>query len=108
MSTEQTTVDMLDMDLESILNPGAESILIPNQDEPAKETLFTRPGTDLSFLDKEDKEDALPAAPDAIKTDEEFNEIINDIPAEETKKTGRPKTDKDGLIELANKLIEKN
>ena len=108
MSTEQTTVDILDMELESILNPGAESILIPNQDEPAKETLFKRPDTDLSFLDKEDKKDALPIAADAIKTDEEFNEVVNDIPAEETKKTGRPKTDKDGLVELANKLIEKN
>ena len=114
MNTEKTTVETVDIDIESILNPGADSVMIPSEDK--KNTLFTRNAEDISFLDKpavtdkSDDEDDAKKDDDSKKegpvvTSDEINKMIEDD--DTSKKTGRPKTDKEGLIELANKLIEK-
>ena len=129
MSTETTTVETVDMDIEQLLN-GAENVMVPAT--PAKPSIFSKKDTDLSFLNKplEDEEEeekvietnadgtpkvkveapANPAKPNA--TQEEIDQIINlntEEDDDDTKKNsgGRPKMDKAGLVELATKLIEK-
>jgi hypothetical protein len=118
---ETTSVETVDMDLDQILNIG-DSVMLPSTGsaEPAKPSLFSRKAEDLSFLDKPEKiepakaestepgksETAAAAAPSVSK--EEVDDLINMTAEEdETKKTGRPTLQKEGLVELTNKLIEK-
>jgi hypothetical protein len=113
MSTETTTVETADLDLDAILNPGADSIMIPQE---KKNNLFDRGNPDISFIDKAPVADPpvpelgpdgkpIVAAAAPTITPEELTAIISDN--DDSKATGRPKLDKDGLVELANKLIEK-
>lgn len=120
MSKENTTVETVDMDIDSILNLG-DSVMLPS-DKEVKPNLFTRDKVDLSFLDKPaTKEAETDAAPAAEKTDDsskeaeaskekvdlsELDKIIGPD-ATDTSKGGRPKMDKQGLVELTSKLIEK-
>jgi hypothetical protein len=114
--TEDTVVEIQDLDLEAILNPGAASVMLP--DEPKKNIFSKTSGEDLSFLNTK-KEDTPPAA--ATTTTElddegtikvttvsstEIDELINEDDTQKTN-TGRPKMEKNGLIELATSLIEK-
>ena len=118
---ETTSVDTVDMDLDQILNIG-DSVMLPatGASESAKPSVFSRKTEDLSFLDKPEKiteptkvdSNAAPdgktttAAPSVSK--EDIDEIINTTSEdEEIKKTGRPTLQKEGLVELTNKLIEK-
>lgn len=121
-----TNVQVVDMDLESILNPGAASVLIPD----TKATIFTRNAPDnLTFLndkaedDDEEDKTSTEKVTNTVELDEEGNPkvkveppitsseidtLINeDDEAKKSAATGRPKVDKNGLAELANKLIEK-
>lgn len=119
MSQEKTTVETVDVDLDSLLNIG-DSVMLPS-DKEAKPSLFTRDKVDLSFLDKptdvKDKVDETPAAPadgkeapaaPKEKVDlSDLDNIINLSSDEDSTKGGRPKVDKQGLVELTTKLIEK-
>ena len=100
----------------------------------AKPSMFSRNTVDLSFLDNKDDDDDsnkktppastsndAPAAtastantdtnnPASVSSFEpgEINDIINNASGDDdASKTGRPKMDKQGLVELTNKLIEK-
>lgn len=121
---ETTNVSEVDIDLNDLF-PGADQVMTP--EDANKPNIFSRKGEDLSFLDKPiTKEDLKPAdtsgdnkpadgdvdkPKDTKKTPvstEEIDEVLN-LPGDDepdSKKPGRPKTEKDGLIELANKLIE--
>lgn len=121
----RTDVTQVELDLEDILNPGADAVLLPG--EELKNKLWTRNLEDIKFLDKFDKEE--PPALIVLSEEEKAKKIasgelnldgsvkviltdkeINDLTIEETdatKKTGRPKVDKQGLVELTNKLFEK-
>ena len=121
---ETTNVSEVDIDLNDLF-PGADQVMTP--EDANKPNIFSRKTEDLSFLDKPiTKEDLKPAdtsgdnkpadgdvdkPKDTKKTPvstEEIDEVLN-LPGDDepdTKKVGRPKTEKDGLIELANKLIE--
>jgi hypothetical protein len=118
---ETTSVETVDMDLDQILNIG-DSVMLPSTGsaEPVKQSLFSRKTEDLSFLDKPEKmesakaestepgksESAAAAAPSVSK--QEVDDLINMTAEEdETKKTGRPTLQKEGLVELTSKLIEK-
>jgi hypothetical protein len=119
---ETTSVDTVDMDLDQILNIG-DSVMLPasGASESAKPSVFSRKTEDLSFLDKPEKiteptkvdsnagsdgKTTTAAAPSVSK--EDIDEIINTTSEdEEIKKTGRPSLQKEGLVELTNKLIEK-
>jgi hypothetical protein len=113
-SSEDTVVEIQDLDLEAILNPGAASVMLP---EEPKKNIFSQPsGEDLSFLNK--KEEDTPPAATTTELDEngeikitpvsssEIDDLINDDDTQKAN-TGRPKVEKNGLIELANSLIEK-
>ena len=119
---ENTTVETVDMDISDILNIGDSVMLPSNADDQPKNSIFSRKGADLSFLEKpastlkKEADDAEKAqnTPGTETTTENtpapetiINEIVNDDEDNDPKKAGRPKMEKDALVKLTNKLIEK-
>lgn len=106
---ETTTISEVDLNLDEILGtPGAENIMLPAEEEK-KPNMFSSKPVDTSFLDKpdSDQEEDKPSSQEAVK---QLDEIVNEGSEfeEETKVTsGRPRVNKDGMVELTNKLIEK-
>jgi len=117
----QTNVQQVDLDLDSWLGaPGAESIVTPAA-ETAKEpktNIFSKTGADLKFLDEEEekKEEPVAKKEEGVEVPRETStqkaaEIFDEISQEEeieteTKKSGRPRTEKSGLVEFLKKRIE--
>jgi hypothetical protein len=109
-SNVQTSVQQVDLDIDSWLGaPGAESVITPAQEE-IKPTVFTKKDVDLSFLDgkpeevagDETKENAKEVLSDILDKD-----IATDVEDESLKsKPGRPRTEKSGLVEFLKKRIE--
>jgi hypothetical protein len=104
--------------------PGAESVMLPADEvepEPAekKSNLFSKPEeTDITFIDKTETttetpekemtpQEKIDSTPDSV-VDEALAELDDAITEEETgeNKSGRPRTDKSGLHDLAAKMIE--
>jgi hypothetical protein len=119
---ETTSVETVDMNLDDILNIG-DSVMLPAGDkkEEPKNSVFSRNAVDLSYLDKPfEKEESseTPGSNEDGKTEakapiskSEIDNILSvdeDEDGEVSKSSGRPKLDKAGLVELTNKLIEKN
>ena len=126
MTDNQTTVQQVDLDIDSLFDgaPGADSIITSNS-EPTeiKPNLFSKKQTDLTFLDKEDKDDktfnsttndkgdesSIESKSDLKNIlDEEINLTDDDVDDEVKSKVGRPKTEKSGLVEFLKKRIESN
>lgn len=123
---DSTTVEEVDVDLDKLFGqPGAESVILPveevePEEEEKKSNLFNKPEElDTTFIDKtettteeevEEVKAEEPASPKQQKelVDEALAELDDAITEEETgeAKTGRRKTDKSGLVDLANKMIE--
>ncbi len=119
---DSTTVEEVDVNLEEIFGqPGAESVMLPADEvepevEEKKSNLFSKPEElDTTFIDKtETTTDKVgteePVSPQQTKelVDEALAELDDAITEEETDeaKTGRRKTDKNGLVDLAKKMIE--
>jgi hypothetical protein len=117
----QTNVQQVDLDIDSWLSaPGAESIVTPAAEtvkEP-KANIFSKSGADLNFLDEEEdkkeetvakKEDnvEVPRETSTEKAAEVFDELTEQEIEEEPKtKSGRPRTEKSGLVEFLKKRIE--
>jgi hypothetical protein len=102
----ETNVQSVEVEnLDDILGiPGASNVMLPGDDE-AKPNLFTTPTTDIPGVDEDDEKKTS----DNI-IEEIVNEEINDENTEEvekTTKTGRPKVEKNGLVELTKKLMDK-
>lgn len=108
---ESTTVDQVDVDIDSLFGmPGAENIMLPGDSkEPEKKSVFTAEKTDMTFFDKpdatpEEKKEAAEKKVEVEETIAELNELITQ--EEDAGNKGRPKVDKSGLYELAQKMIE--
>jgi hypothetical protein len=115
----QTNVQQVDLDLDSWLGaPGAESIVTPAA-ETAKEpktNIFSKTGSDLKFLDEEEekKEEVVAKKEESVEVPRETStekaaEVFDELSQEEeteTKKSGRPRTEKSGLVEFLKKRIE--
>jgi hypothetical protein len=116
-NVEQTVVD----DLSDIFGGGPSAANVVTAQEPAKPNIFSKEGVDTSFLDKPSlvpnaapSEDKAVAATGTKAEDDISTETIDSIldtvgeeGLEETeKKTGRPKTDRSGLIDFFKKQIE--
>jgi len=118
--TEQTEVSQVDINLDDIFGgtPGADSVMLPDsgeEKEEKKKSIFSNAEVDMSFIDndssdtnestdeesEEPKEDPK-AAVDEITAMPEDEEEVEEEPA----KTGRPKVDKSGMVEVFSKLIE--
>lgn len=117
----QTNVQQVDLDIDSWLSaPGAESIVTPAAEtaKEAKTNIFAKSGPDLKFLDEEEekkeepvakKEDnvEVPRGTSTEKAAEVFDELSKEEETEtEIKKSGRPRTEKSGLVEFLKKRIE--
>jgi len=122
---DSTTVEEVDVNLDEMFGqPGAESVMLPADEvepepEEKKSNLFSRPEeTDITFIDKTETttetpekemtpQEKIDSTPDSV-VDEALAELDDAITEEETGdiKTGRRKTDKNGLHELAAKMIE--
>jgi hypothetical protein len=105
---DSTTVTEVDLNLDEILGtPGAESVMLPTNEE-AKPNLFSSKPVDVSFLDRKEEDDNKPSASEVSK---QLDEIVNldseSDDVDEVKTTGRPRVSKEGVVELTNKLIEK-
>ena len=117
---DSTTVEEVDINLEDMFGqPGAESVMLPAEEvepEEKKSNFFSKPkDVDTTFLDKTETttdtenlsaQEKIDSTPDSV-VEEALSELDDAITAEETGETkSRRKTDKNGLHELASKMIE--
>lgn len=107
---DSTTVGQVDIDIDALFgSPGAESIMLPEDKEPEKKSVFTAEKTDMTFFDSPTAsvEDKLEAAEKKAEVEETIAELDGLISQEEEAgNKGRPKVDKSGLYDLATKMIE--
>jgi hypothetical protein len=105
-----TTVSEVDVDLDAMFGmPGAENVMLPDDGkEPEKpKTMFTKEIVDTTFLDTPGKEAPKVTAQEKVEINETIDELNGLISQEEDAgNKGRPKVDKSGLYELAQKMIE--
>ncbi len=120
---DSTTVEEVDVNLEEMFGqPGSESVMLPADEvepEEKKSNLFSKPKeVDTTFIDKTEtttetpkkemtSQEKIESTPDSV-VDEALAELDDAITEEESGevKSGRRKTDKNGLQELASKMIE--
>jgi uncharacterized protein YjgD (DUF1641 family) len=105
---DTTTVGQVDVNIDELFGmPGAESVMLPQDQETEKpKSVFSKETVDMTFFDKtDDKKEDTPEK--KVEVEEAINEL-NDLISqeEETGNKGRPKVDKSGLSELAQKMIE--
>jgi hypothetical protein len=117
-----TRVEETEIDIDALFGmPGADNIMLPESGEAPekKPSIFSKKNVDTKFLDRDDlrppeKVETVPAStedpigetePKAGDDDiNELNELIND---EEGKgNAGRPRLEKDALLDLTSKMIE--
>jgi len=104
---DSTTVGQADVNIDELFGlPGAESVMLPSdgKEEEKPKTMFSKESVDTTFLDKssfsEKKEEDIEVK-EAIA---ELDGLISQ--AEDAGGKGRPKVDKSGLADLAQKMIE--
>jgi len=104
-TSDATAVAQVDVNLDEIFGmPGAENIMLPDNEEEKKTMLSNTNTVDVTFIDK----------PSSVATQEEKKEVeeviaqLDDMISQEedSGNKGRPKLDKSGLYELAQKMIE--
>jgi hypothetical protein len=109
---ESTTVDQVDVNIDELFGmPGAENVMLPSDNsEPEKKSVFTQEKTDMTFFDKPEAktpEERKEAEEKKIEVEETIAELDGLISQEEDAgNKGRPKVDKSGLYDLAQKMIE--
>jgi hypothetical protein len=110
---ETTKVEQADVDIDAMFGPGADNIMLPEDTTVAekKPSFFSKKNTNLDFLDKESEveheevdEDSFSKSKNADGVVDELNDLINQ--EEEKGNAGRPSLSKDGLADLAAKMIE--
>jgi hypothetical protein len=109
---DNTTVEQVDVNIDELFgNPGAANIMTPADGaaEEKPKTMFSKENIDTSFLDSNPATAAEKAEAAEVKAEveETIAELDSLISQEENAGTkGRPKVDKDGLYDLAQKMIE--
>ena len=104
---DSTTVSQADVNIDELFGmPGADSVMLPENEESEKpKSVFSKNTVDMTFFDKTDNKEDTPEK--KIEVEEAINELNELITQEEeTGNKGRPKVDKSGLSELAQKMIE--
>jgi len=104
---DSTTVDLVDVNIDEIFGmPGAENVMLPEDEKP--KSMFSKETIDTTFLDKsttpEEKKEAVEKKAEVDETIAELDGLISQ--EEDAGNKGRPKVDKSGLYELAQKMIE--
>jgi hypothetical protein len=111
---DSTTVEQVDVNIDELFgNPGAANIMVPEDGKAVEEkpkTMFSAENIDTSFLDNTPAatpQEKAQAVEDKALVEETISELDNLISQnEEAGGKGRPKVDKDGLYDLAQKMIE--
>ncbi len=114
-NTESTSIEQVEINLDEILGtPGAENVMLPEgEKKEEKPNIFSKTAPDLSFIDNEDDEtdegDPQKKKEEKVSIDDLIDEALpgDDTDEDAKPKGGRPKTDKSGMLDLVNKLIEK-
>jgi hypothetical protein len=118
MTDNQTSVQQVDLDIDSLFSgaPGADSIVTPSEPTEIKPNVFSKKQTDLTFLDADGSQKDAEGQQEAVSREtskEVLQDILDDVvddkedEEEFTKgKPGRPKTEKSGLVEFLKKRIE--
>jgi hypothetical protein len=114
-NTESTSIEQVEINLDEILGtPGAENVMLPEgEKKEEKPNIFSKTIPDLSFIDNEDDEtdegDPQKKKEEKVSIDDLIDEALpgDDTDEDAKPKGGRPKTDKSGMLDLVNKLIEK-
>lgn len=108
---DTTTVDQVDVNIDELFgSPGADNIMLPADGKEEKpKNLFSKDTTDLSFFDNpnatpEEKKEAVEKKAEVDETIAELDGLISQ--EEDAGNKGRPKVDKSGLYDLAQKMIE--
>jgi hypothetical protein len=107
---ESTTVDQIDVNIDELFGmPGAANIMLPADEEKSKTVFSKKNTTDTSFLDikptsYKEKEEEKEKKAEVEETIAELNGLISQ--EEDAGNKGRPKVDKSGLSELAQKMID--
>lgn len=118
--TEQTEVSQVDINLDDIFGgtPGADSVMLPDsgeEKEEKKKSIFSNSEVDMSFIDNDSSDTNESTDEESEEPKEDPKEAVDEITAmpedeeeveEEPAKTGRPKVDKSGMVEVFSKLIE--
>lgn len=110
-NSSKTTVTTVDLDVNEILGtPGAENVMIPGGGKQvSKPSIFSTKPVDMTFIDNDDSDDdgAGDDKSKAALTTEEIKDNLDNLDKDDPAKLGRPKLEKDAMIEFAKKLIEK-
>ena len=108
---DSTTVDLVDVNIDELFGtPGAESIMLPSdgKEDDKPKSMFSKENVDTTFLDNparpSNKEEEAEKKAEVEETIAELDGLISQ--EEEAGNKGRPKVDKSGLYELAQKMIE--
>jgi len=105
---DSTTVGQVDVNIDELFgNPGAANIMLPEDEKP--KTMFSKENIDTTFLDNtvstaSERKEAAEKKAEVEDTIAELDGLISQQEDPTTK--GRPKVDKSGLFELAEKMIE--
>ena len=101
---DSTTVEQVDVNIDDIFGmPGAENVMLPSEEEKPK-SLFSKENVDTTFLDKKSPQKEETKTDEVEETIAEFDNLITQ--EEDAGNKGRPKIDKSGLAELAQKMID--
>jgi hypothetical protein len=110
---DSTAVEQVDVNIDEIFGmPGAENVMLPSgtEEDKPKSLFSTEKKVDTTFFDK--PSDTAKTKDDTdenkeVEIEETINEL-NDLIAQEEDagNKGRPKVDKSGLYDLAQKMIE--
>jgi hypothetical protein len=107
---DSTTVEQVDVNIDEIFGmPGAENVMLPNNEEDKPKSMFHKETVDTTFFDNptasvEDRQQAEEKKAEVQETIDELDSLISQ--EEDAGNKGRPKVDKSGLAELAAKMIE--
>ena len=101
---DSTKVEQVDINIDEMFGmPGAESVMLPADEEKPK-SMFSKETVDTSFLDKSTSKEEVAKKEEVEETIAELDSLITQ--EEDAGNKGRPKVDKSGLAELAQKMIE--
>lgn len=103
---DTTTVGQVEVNIDELFGlPGAESIMLPANGEAEKpKTMFSKESVDTTFLDKSSFSEKKEEDVEVKEAIAELDGLITQ--AEDAGGKGRPKIDKSGLADLAQKMIE--
>ena len=84
--------------------PGAENVMLPQDEEEKPKSLFSKENVDTTFLDNKSPQKEETKTEIVDETIAELDNLISQ--EEDAGNKGRPKVDKSGLYELAQKMID--